>query len=641
MEYCMKDATAPAIPVLGIPVHAVTYETSLAYCQAMAKTDRPAAVTASNTHLVALGRHCPEFGKILSSFDMIIPDGMPLIWSLRGAGVKLPDRVYGPYFMRYALEQCPAPWKHFFFGGKEETLEQLSKEARELQPEIQIVGALSPPFRDWTDQEEEEFARIIIESGADFIWVALGGERQERWIAKNLFRYRRGVFFGVGDAFELLAGNRPFAPASLQRLGLTWLYRLWQEPRRLWRRYLKYNSLFLYYQCRDRFLPAPWEEKSKRPRLAFIGSRGVPARYAGFETVVEELGARLVDKGYKVEVFSRRHLYPKRLETYRGMKIIYLPTLRFRHMETIVHTVLSVLALCFRRPSQTPDLVYLCGVGNAVVAPLLHLRGIRVVANVDGIDFKREKWGAPAQVWLWFSERIVPKLADRVVADNLTVVHHYERQHKFTPEYISYGSPAPNDSIGTMALQRLGLEPNKYLLLVGRLSRENAVELALKAYARTDKKFPLVVVGGVGYEEAYSRELRALAGPGVIFAGGVYGEGYQELSQHCLCFILPATIEATRLVLLDQMGFGNAIIFHDCEATREVIGSAGEPFAGHCPEESLHQAMEKLMVDPELCGELGQLARQRALRLYSWEAITNQYMELFAPLLPARSRSTT
>lgn len=634
----MKDSTVPAIPVLGIPVHAVTYQTSLSYCKAMAKADRPCAVTASNTHLIALGRHRPEFGEILNKFDMVIPDGMPLIWSLRGAGAELPDRVYGPYFMRYVLEQCPAPWKHFFFGGKKETLDQLCQEAKQLQPDIEIAGTLSPPFRDWTEEEEEEFARVISESGADFIWVALGGERQERWIAKNLFRHRRGVFFGIGDAFELLAGNRPFAPAALQKMGLTWVYRLWQEPRRLWRRYLKYNSLFLYYQFRDRFLPPPQTKDSHRPRLAFIGCRGVPARYAGFETVVEELGARLADKGYLVEVFNRRHLYTKRLESYRGMKIIYLPTLRFRHMETIVHTILSVLALCFRRASQKPDLVYLCGVGNAVVAPLLHLRGIRVVANVDGIDFKREKWGAPAQVWLWFSERLVPKVADRVVADNLTVVHHYERQHKFTPEYISYGSPSPTDSIGTMALQRLGLEPDKYLLLVGRLSRENAVDLALKAYARTDKRFPLVVVGGVGYEEPYSRELRALAGPGVIFAGGVYGEGYQELSQHCLCFLLPATIEATRLVLLDQMGFGNAIIFHDCKATREVIGSAGEPFSGPQPEASLGLAMEKLMANPQLCKELGRQARQRALRLYDWNVITNQYVELFAPLVPSPVR---
>ena len=118
---------------------------------------------------------------------------------------------------------------------------------RKLRPEVQIVGHLSPPFRPWQEEDEAGFARTIGAAAPDFIWVALGGVKQETWIARNRHRYARGVFLAVGDAFELLAERRRFAPAWMQRLGLTWVYRLAQEPRRLWKRYLTHNSVFAFY----------------------------------------------------------------------------------------------------------------------------------------------------------------------------------------------------------------------------------------------------------------------------------------------------------------------------------------------------------------------------------------------------------
>jgi N-acetylglucosaminyldiphosphoundecaprenol N-acetyl-beta-D-mannosaminyltransferase len=140
-----------------------------------------------------------------------------------------------------------------------------------MRPDIRIVESYSPPYREWNEEDQEEFARRINEKSPDFVWVALGGEKQEAWIIDNLHRYRRGVFFAVGDAFELLAGRRPFAPEWCQRYGVTWLYRLLQEPSRMWRRYLKYNSLFLGYLLRDcLFSPAqnsvlPADENTSLP----------------------------------------------------------------------------------------------------------------------------------------------------------------------------------------------------------------------------------------------------------------------------------------------------------------------------------------------------------------------------------------
>jgi N-acetylglucosaminyldiphosphoundecaprenol N-acetyl-beta-D-mannosaminyltransferase len=237
--------------VLGTRLACTSYAGAVAEIQMLGNQARPSAVCAANTHIVSLARHDPTFGSVMGAFDLILPDGMPLVWALNRKGAGLADRVYGPYFMREAIRSLGAPWRHFFFGGKTDTLERLQNALLALNPNLQIVGTLSPPFRAWTEEDEAEFARAIADAKADFVWVALGGERQERWIQANLHRHSRGVFLAVGDAFELLAGNRPFAPAWMQRCGLTWLYRLLQEPGRLWPRYFRYNSLFLRYSLLD------------------------------------------------------------------------------------------------------------------------------------------------------------------------------------------------------------------------------------------------------------------------------------------------------------------------------------------------------------------------------------------------------
>jgi len=240
-----------AIKILGTAVACATYESALENIQSLARQPRPTAVCPANTHILAQARRDPDFSRVLSRFDLVLPDGMPVVWTLNRCGARLPDRVYGPYLMRHTLRNTPRPWRHFFFGDTEECLAALRRAAAQLQPEIEIVGAISPPFRPLTDEDDASFAEIINRAAPDFVWVALPGVRMERWIIANQRRYRRGVFLAVGDAFSLLSGVRPFAPTWMQRMGLTWLFRLWSEPLRLGPRYLRYNSSFLFYLVWD------------------------------------------------------------------------------------------------------------------------------------------------------------------------------------------------------------------------------------------------------------------------------------------------------------------------------------------------------------------------------------------------------
>jgi N-acetylglucosaminyldiphosphoundecaprenol N-acetyl-beta-D-mannosaminyltransferase len=245
--------------VIGLPIHAVTYAGAVAECQRLARLDRATMVAASNTHIAVMVREDEEFAGVMRGFDLVVPDGAPLLWAMNYQGAGLVERVYGPYLMERLVRASPGPWRHFLFGGAEACVVELEKALRVLQPGVVLAGRYSPPFRAWDAADEDEFVRQIEAADADFIWVALGGGKQERLIARLAPRLRRGCLLAVGDAFPLIAGIRPYAPEWLQRLGLTWLCRLCQEPRRLAGRYLRNNTQFVWHLLRD-----AWQGKLRR-----------------------------------------------------------------------------------------------------------------------------------------------------------------------------------------------------------------------------------------------------------------------------------------------------------------------------------------------------------------------------------------
>lgn len=250
------------IPVLGCPLAATTYAGAVAQVRSLAEGGGVHLVEAANTMVVTLARHEREFREAMSRFDLWLPDGMPLVWSMNrklGKGEKLGDRVYGPTFMLECFERLQgesAPG-HFLLGGKESTLEKLVARFAELSPGAKILGSYSPPFGEWPEGEDGRICAAIEGSGAKLIWVGLGCPKQERWLARMRDRLPEGVYFGIGAAFAFHAGEVRQAPAFMQKRGMEWLYRLCMEPRRLFRRYFKFNTLFLFYSLKDRIFGAP------------------------------------------------------------------------------------------------------------------------------------------------------------------------------------------------------------------------------------------------------------------------------------------------------------------------------------------------------------------------------------------------
>jgi len=246
------------IPVIGLPVSVTNYAGAVAWILDHAsKADRAYAVEAANTHVAALARSDENFSHAIHRFDLICPDGMPLVWLMNSqlpSQEKLTDRVYGPTLMLETLKATEGrpQFRHYFLGGKQSTLDKLRDSFATRFPASVIAGMHSPPFGEWPDSEFNLICDQIRQSGANLIWVGLGCPKQEHWIAANKDRLPPGIYFGIGAAFAFHAGEVRQAPAALQRVGMEWLYRLAMEPKRLFRRYFTYNSIFIYHAIRDR-----------------------------------------------------------------------------------------------------------------------------------------------------------------------------------------------------------------------------------------------------------------------------------------------------------------------------------------------------------------------------------------------------
>lgn len=243
--------------VLDSPIAMTTYAEAVQYVLDQVRTGtRVLAVEAANVHVVTLARTDSEFAESMRKFDLLLPDGMPLVWTLNRAGARLTDRVYGPTFMLKCLEATEhlPDIRHYLLGGTPEMLQSLELRLKTLYPSLNIAGSYSPPFGDWPSSEDAAIRERIRASGANYIWVGLGCPKQEHWIARNKADLIPGAYFAIGAAFAFHAGKVRQAPSWMQKLGLEWLFRLLAEPRRLFRRYVVFNSLFLYHSARDRWL---------------------------------------------------------------------------------------------------------------------------------------------------------------------------------------------------------------------------------------------------------------------------------------------------------------------------------------------------------------------------------------------------
>jgi glycosyltransferase involved in cell wall biosynthesis len=312
-------------------------------------------------------------------------------------------------------------------------------------------------------------------------------------------------------------------------------------------------------------------------RVALLGTRGIPAQYGGFETFAEELAARLAARGHQVTVYTRRltEADAVAVRTHRGAQVRVLPALRLKAFETLSHTLLSSLDVSRRRF----DVVLMCNAANAPLIPLIHLKGLRLVLNVDGIERKRRKWGRLGRGYYRMCEALAARWADRLVTDAGVIQRYYRRAWKRGSMMIPYGGDLPHPG-GDAALQRFGLQPGSYFLYVSRFEPENNPDRVVESYRGVGGDAPLVLVGGAPYARMLVERVKRLAesDPRVVLTGPVYGEGYRELLFNARAYVHATEVGGTHPALVEAMGAGRIVFFLDNPANREVAGNVGVPF---------------------------------------------------------------
>jgi len=365
-------------------------------------------------------------------------------------------------------------------------------------------------------------------------------------------------------------------------------------------------------------------------KIAFLGSRGIPARYSGFETFYEQLGSRLATRGHAVTVYNRSHFIKDVKDSYRGMRIISLPSIPTKHLDTIVHTGLSTMHALF----SGYDIVYYCIVGNSPLVWMPRLSGARVLLNVDGEDWARAKWGRFARWYQLRCERIATRTAQVIVADAQVVQKRYEEHHHTPSVFVPYGANTVRDE-RTEVLTRFGLEPRKYIFYVGRMVPENAIDVLVGAFRELATDCKLVITGDAPYAEEYKASLKkqAAGDPRIIFTGYAFNEAYAQLSSHALLYVQPSGIDGTRPALLDQMGFGNCVVVRDSAVNREVIRDAGYSFDRNNPVSSLRSLLSSLLSDPGRIEAARPKVLERIRTYYNWEWITSFHEDLFRRLI--------
>jgi glycosyltransferase involved in cell wall biosynthesis len=366
------------------------------------------------------------------------------------------------------------------------------------------------------------------------------------------------------------------------------------------------------------------------PRVALIGSRGIPGNYGGYETLLEELSTRLVARGWEVTVYCRAHATPEGLREYRGVKLVVLPTVRSKHLDTPVHTVLSLLDA----RARGFDAALVVNSANAVFVPLLSTAGVPVALHVDGIEKRRAKWGAFGRAVYAVSERLACGLPQALVTDAEVIRRHYQDRYGAPSTVLTYGvDPRPPRETGV--LERLALRPRDYVLYVSRFEPENNPHKVAEAYAATGGERRLVMVGGAPYAGEFIQAFTAGADSRILLPGPIYGEGYRELLSQAAAYIHATEVGGTHPALVEAMGYGNCLLVNDTPENREVAGDTAIYFRADLPA-TLTAALEWTRLHPAEARRRGEAAAARAAALYDWERVTDGYETLLRRLVAAR-----
>ena len=359
-------------------------------------------------------------------------------------------------------------------------------------------------------------------------------------------------------------------------------------------------------------------------RIALIGTRGIPARYGGFETCAEEVAVGLASRGHEVVAYCRPGNAPGDPADYRGVSLVYRDFKDSKSLGTITHTANSLVHAL----RQDFDVLMIFNAGNGPLCVIPRLLRRRFAVNVDGLEWKRAKWGRLVKLYYQFGEWCSAHTATRIVSDSRAIQAYYDERFKTPSTFIAYGAHVVDPSPPTI-LSEYGLEPHEYLFVASRLEPENNADITIDAFAgvKTNKK--LVIAGGANWESDYVDRLKRTTDPRVQLLGPVYKDGHiEQLHLHCYAYVHGNEVGGTNPALLKALGYGNCVLALNVAFNAEVVRDAAVLYEKD--PRSLAQKMQELIDDEAAAAEYRRRAPLRIKDAYQWDAVVEDYERLFA-----------
>jgi glycosyltransferase involved in cell wall biosynthesis len=507
----------------------------------------------------------------------------------------------------------------------------------------------------------ETLGKTILESyalGKAVVASDLGSRRELVRHGETGLLYPTGDVSRLAEAIQSLGSN----PGLAEKMG--------EEGRELVRRQYgpqwHYESLMKIYERlvakgalvrRGELVPTsdapPWEKHPRAEQrirnvaeplvpqkralsVSFIGGRGVISKYSGIEAYYEEVGKRLANMGHDVTVYCRSYFTPA-ISKHNGMKLTRLPTIRSKHLETVIHTLFSTL----HAVTQRCDIVHYHALGPALFSFIPRFFGKKTIVTVQGLDWQRKKWGRLASAVLRLGERASVMLPNGTMVVSLALQQHYREEHGLEAFYVPNGGII-REPRRPAAIFHWNLEPGKYILFLGRFSPEKGCHLLVEAYEKLHTNVKLVMAGASSYCDDYSSELRTHCGEQIKILDWVSGEVLDELLTNAMIFVLPSDMEGLSLALLDAMGAGLCVVASDVPENVEAVKDAGFTFR-RGDAYDLADRLSFLISNPAVRQAAGKMAKQRVRDHYLWPDIATEIEKAYFKVmdLPEPQTHTT
>lgn len=638
--------------ILKTRINVTDMEKTVSYIASHLEELKGNYICVSNVHTTVTAYRDENYRKVQNSGAMALPDGQPLSIVSRARGYKDAKRVPGPDLMPeiFKLSQEKG-YTHYFYGSSEHTLAELKRSISEKYPDLQIAGMYSPPYRDLSEEEDRRIIERINAAKPDFLWVALGAPKQEIWMYQHRDKIH-SLMIGVGAAFDFLAGTVKRAPMWMQKLCLEWVYRIFQDPKRMIPRYLNTNFDFLYYthkesrqlekqrkagETADGAMRKSRGKSGGRLKIAMIGHKRIPSREGGVEIVVEQLSVRLAALGHKVDAYNRygHHVSGKKYDEeygrgdrkyYKNVRIRIIPTFRSSKLNAIVYSFLATLRALF----VPYDIIHYHAEGPCAVLWIPKLFRKRVIVTVHGLDWQRAKWGNFASYIIKFGEKMAAKYADEVIVLSENVKQYFKDTYGRETVFIPNAIEKPMKRESELITEKFGLQKDGYFLFLARIVPEKGVHYLIEAFRKmkTDKK--LVIAGGSSQAVEYMEKVHRMAATDerIIMTDFVQGQILEELYSNAYAFVLPSDVEGMAISLLEAMSYGCCCLVSDICENLEVVEDKALAFK-KSDVGDLREKMKYLLEHPETVEEYKRQSSDYICAKYNWDDVVKETLRIY------------